>query len=246
MSSGKYQGYWRANFATSIPAAAAISASTILATAITTGGERALTVNPELTERATILRDHLDSAGSAQDTMHILQTADLATLVFTLQCSLDSSQSPQLPAKTAQAMYQRIDEMDGHPHKAAKAWKEIAKLLKKIPEPTLVYLLFLVHIGRRLQSRKVTVDRKPAIAFLLQGIWPKGGSGEGHVAAGAALAIMLLDRFEEIPDELPVGLEAVRYEFKAGGRGDLLSLIAQNRNVIEKGNRKDSTATSAS
>ena len=246
MSSGKYQGYWRANFATSIPAAAAISASTILATAITTGGERALMISPELHERAALLRDNLDMASSAQDTMHILQTSDLGALIFTLRHSLDEGQCPQIPTKTAASMYQRIDEMGGQPHKAAKAWKEIAKLLKKIPEQTLVYLLFLVHIGRRLQGRKITIDRKPAVVFLLRSFWPKVDPKVAHPAAGDVVSVMLLDHFEDIPEELPVGLEAVRYQFQSGGRGDLLSLISQNRNVIEKRNRKASTATDAS
>lgn len=179
--------------------------------------------------------------------MHILSTTDLATLVFTMRCSLDESQSSsQLPPKTAQAMYQRIEEMDGQPHKVAKAWKEIAKLLKKLPEPTIVYLLFLVHIGRRLQGRKITVNQKPALVFLLQSFWPDVGSKTSHTAAGAVISIMLLDHFEKIPEELPVGLEAVRYQFKSGGRGDLLSLISQNRNIIEKGNRKNSVSTTSS
>lgn len=234
MSSGKYQGYWRANFATSIPAAAAISAVTILATAIPTGGERALTVTPELTERAAIIRDSLDTVTSAQDAMQVLQTADLAALVFTMRCSLDEGKGAEVPSKTALQMYQKIEEMGGMPHKAAKAWQAIAKLLKKFPEQTLVYLLFLVHIGRRLQGRKITIDQKPAVVFLLQKFWPDVGPKTDHKTAGAAISAMLLDHFEEIPEELPVGLEAVRYEFKSGGRGDLLSLISSNRNIIEK------------
>ena len=116
--------------------------------------------------------------------------------------------------------------------KLAKLWEKISKPLKKLPQETIIPMMFLVAIGRRLMAKKVTVDGIPAGVFLMQCLWPQLGSNALFAltgSAGDAVSEYLIEHYEDLPDELPQILQAVNYRFESGSRCNLMGLMTTKR-----------------
>lgn len=156
-------------------------------------------------------------------------------MLFALKASISSSQVPvvpAVPAKIAFAIYHRIAEAKSDPKKTPKVWPHVAKALKKIPQQTIVPLMFLVAIGRKLRSRGLMVGNRSAAAYLMEFLWPQMGSRSLFALdteAGDAVTKLLLDNYDDIPDELPVMLQTVNYRFESGSKCNLLALLTTKK-----------------
>jgi hypothetical protein len=157
---------------------------------------------------------------------------DFRDVIFALKHSLRQGAIALVPATLAFQMYQDLTEATENPKKRAKLWEKVAKLLKKLPQETIVLLMFLVGIGRKLKSRRITVDSLPAGVFLMQCLWPQIGSKSLFAldtSAGDAVSALLLEKYDEIPDELPSILQSVNYRFESGSRCNLMGLLMSKK-----------------
>jgi len=178
--------------------------------------------------------------------MYALHAHTLETTLFALKTSLASSELAVVSAKTASGLYQKIAEAEGDAKKRQKAWQHLARALKKMPQETLVPLIFLVVVGRRLTSRGVTVGKRSAAVYLMRSLWPPSSSRSPSGLdsdAGDAVSQLLLDHFDDLPDELPVILQALNYRFESGSRCNLLSLFSTKKPRSSPGEYRMSTDT---
>ena len=163
--------------------------------------------------------------------------------------SLGAGQIPMVPTKIAFALYQKIAEAKDDAKKRQKVWQHLAKALKKVPQETMVPLMFLVTIGRKLRARGLMVGDRSAAVWVMQSLWPQLGSRALFALdteAGDAASQLLLDNYDEIPDELPVIMQAINYRFESGSRCNLLTLLTTKRPRPGMGEHRQSTDTTAS
>ncbi|KAK4547305.1 hypothetical protein LTR36_000960 [Oleoguttula mirabilis] len=232
MSARKYQGYWRPSFTADLPAVAAMCGTLLVTVGTTAGPATKLTESPETAARSATFCETLAQAPSPAKVIKTLQSHSLETLLFALKASLDSGRLPVVPTKIASAIYQKIAEAKNDPKKAPKLWQHVAKALKKVPPETMVPLMFLIGIGRRLRARGVMVGNRSAAAYLAEDLWPQPGSKSlfaQDTEAGDAATKLMLDNYDNIPDELPVVLQAVNYRFESGSRCNLLALLTTRK-----------------
>lgn len=180
--------------------------------------------------------------------MHALFSHDFADAVFALKAGLEAANIPLVPAKIAFQMYKDVAEAHEDRRKRGKLWEKVSKPLKKLPQETIIPMMFLVSIGRRLKARKVTVDGMAASVFLMQCLWPQIGSSTLFAlnsSAGDAVSELLVDNYEEFPDELPQILQAVNYRFESGSRCNLMGLMTTKKGSGQ-GRSEGSSGTSGS
>lgn len=248
MTARKYQGYWRASFTADMPAAAAMCGCLLQVAGSSSGPATRLTESAETAERAATLCETLEQSQSPAKVIMTLYSYDFGTLLFALKRSLVNSQIPVVPAKTAFAMYQKIADAKGDPKKQSKVWQHVAKVLKKVPQETIVPLMFLTGIGRKLRARGLMVGNRSAAFYLMEDLWPQVGSRSLFALdteAGDAASKLLLDNYDDIPDELPLILQAANYRFDSGSRCNLLALLTTKRVRPDMGGRKMSDASAS-
>ena len=248
MSARKYQGYWRASFDAALPAVAAICGCVLLTTGAGTSGPQKYTRTDDVVDCAEAYAEALAQAPSPAQLLRAVQAGDAEDLVFALKASLDASPPPVVPAKIAFSMYKELAEAKDK-QKMTKAWDKISKLLKKVPQEALVPLMFFATIGRKLRQRGMIVEGKPAGVYLMQNLWPQLGSKSlfaNDTAAGDAVSHLLITQYDDIPDELPVMLQAVNYKFESGSKVNLMTLLTTKRVRQGMHGREGSSGTSAS
>jgi len=242
MNARKYQGYWRASFTANVPAATAMCGCILLLTGASAIRQR-FVESEQAMERAVTLCDALNDAASPAKVIQTLHSRDLETMFFALKASLNSNLLPVMPAKTAFSLYQKIDEAGDDAAKKKKVWPLLAKVLKKLPQETMVPLMFLITVGRRLMARGLRVGNRSAAIYLMEGFWPQKGSRTlfaSDTEAGDAASLLLLEHYDDIPDELPALLQAINYSFESGSRCNLLALLNMKKSRPELGSRSRS------
>lgn len=164
--------------------------------------------------------------------MQAIFSHDFADAVFALKAGLLEANIPLVPAKIAFQMYKDMAEANEDRRKRGKLWEKISKPLKKLPQETIIPMMFLVSIGRRLKAKRVTVDGIAAGVFLMQSLWPQLGSNALFAlnsSAGDAVSTLLIEHYEDFPDELPQILQAVNYRFDSGSRCNLMGLMTTKK-----------------
>jgi len=201
---------------------------------IVTGASR----SPKLVRTATSaknalsLQEALASATSPATLMQALFSHNFEDAVFALKAGLEQASIPLVPAKIAFQMYKDVAEAREDRRKRGKLWEKVSKPLKKLPEETIIPMMFLIGIGRRLKARHVTVDGMPVGVFLMQCLWPEIGTDALFAldsSAGDAVSELLVDHYEDFPDELPQILHAVNYRFESGSRCNLMGLMTTKK-----------------
>lgn len=183
--------------------------------------------------------------------MHALFSHNFEDAVFALKAGLEHANIPLVPAKIAFQMYKDVAEANEDRKKRGKLWEKISKPLKKLPQETIIPMMFLVSIGRRLKARHVTVDGMSAGVFLMQCLWPQIGSNALFAlnsSAGDAVSELLVEHYEDFPDELPQILQAVNYRFESGSRCNLMGLMTTKKSGGggQQGRSAGSSGTSGS
>ncbi|KAK4506992.1 hypothetical protein PRZ48_000726 [Zasmidium cellare] len=231
MIAREYQGYWRPSFTSKLPSTAAICGSMLLTARLPAlkADESKITQNEQLKERARSLCDILGTAEDPDEALDALRASSLESIVVALRISLDTAQIPMVPEKTSWAIFQKIAQAKTRPEKLPDLWPNVSKLFKKVPQETLVVIMFLLAIARRLRSRGLSVDGRSPAVYLLQGLWPR--------YLGDDVSKLLLLHYDEIPTDLPLTVESVNYRF-SGRRCNLLALVANRRGIPEQGIRE--------
>lgn len=228
MVAREYQGYWRPSFTSKLPSAAAICGSMLLTARLPAlnANESKIDQSEELKEQAYSLCVSLETAEDPHEALDALRAHSLESIVVALRASLDGAQIPMVPEKTSWAMYQKVAQAKTRPEKLPDLWTSVAKLFKKVPSETLVVIMFLLGIARRLQSRGVSIDGRSPAVYFLQHLWPR--------YLGDDVSKLLLLHYDEIPHDLPLIVESVNYRF-SGRRCNLLALVASRRGNPEPG-----------
>ena len=188
--------------------------------------------NDESATDALSLQEALVAATSPATLMHALFSHDFEDAVFALKAGLEQASIPLVPAKIAFQMYKDVAEANEDRKKLTKLWEKLSKPLKKLSQETIIPMMFLVNIGRRLKARHVTVDGIPAGVFLMQCLWPEIGTKALFAlerSAGDAVSELLIEHYDEFPDELPQILQAVNYRFESGSRCNLMGLMTTKK-----------------
>lgn len=219
MISREYQGYWRPSFTSELPPAAAICGSMLLTARLPAvkAADSKIVSNNQLKEEAHSLCVTLDTAEDPDEALGALRAHNIESAIVALRASLNNAEVNKVPEKTSWAMYQKIAQAKMRPEKLPDLWPSVAKLLKKVPQETLVVIMFLLAIARRLRSRGLSIDGRSPAAYLLQGLWPR--------YLGDDMSKLLLLHYDEIPHELPIIIESINHRF-SGRRCNLLALVA--------------------
>ncbi|KAF7194014.1 hypothetical protein HII31_04696 [Pseudocercospora fuligena] len=242
MASREQYGYWRASLTARIPPAAAVCGCSILTSRLSSRQAKNIdtTTRGDVVEDAYLLCQTLDESSTPEEALQTLQaqSASIDVLVIALQASIEAAQLSTVPVKVAASMYEKISEAKSKPKKREALFPSIIKLLRKIPQDTLVVLMFLLSIAQRLQAKGITVDDREPALFLLRSLFPSSLALSPDQSAGDSVSRLLAIHFDEIPGDMPLVLEGVNHRFAAGKKVNLLSLISGQSGKAQRQSQK--------
>jgi hypothetical protein len=231
MASREQFGYWRATFTNRIPRAAALCGARLLTVKL----PQIQTKNLDVSEDSSAVREattfclELDHVSTPEQALELVRAQSLACLTTALKASFDAAETPSIPAKVAVTLYGKLAEAQTPSRKDAKLWADTIKTLKKVPQETMVNIMFLLSISQKLSSRNVTIDGHEPEIWLLRGMWPASLALSEDAYAGDKLSTLLATNYDQIPTDMPLILQAVNYRFGSGNRFNLLSLMKPRR-----------------
>ena len=236
MVARKYHGYWRASFIATVPACVAMCGCVLLIS-----GSPTPSVVPdtaESQEQGSQLITLLDAVSSPGQMIHALHAQNLEIVTVALKLGLERGRIPIVKPKVALPLYEKLQQATTDPTKLAKVWQQFAKALTKMPHETLIPLLLIASVGRRLQGKRWATNRRPVAISLLEDFWPlpspqmRENSGVG---VRDSLSRMLLDHWEDIPEELPLIVQALNHRFPSGSKCNLLDLLGSRQGKGQQG-----------
>ncbi|KXT00731.1 hypothetical protein AC578_8222 [Pseudocercospora eumusae] len=242
MASREQYGYWRASLTARIPPAAAVCGCSILTSRLSSRQAKNIdtTSRGDVVEDAYLLCQTLDESSTPEEALQTLhaQSASIDVLVIALQASIEAAQLSTVPVKIAASMYEKTFEAKSKPKKREALFPSLIKLLRKIPQDTLVVLMFLLTIAQRLQAKGITIDDREPALFLLRSLLPTSLALSPDHFAGDSVSRLLAIHFDEIPGDMPLVLESVNHRFAAGKKVNLLSLISGQSGKAQRQSQK--------
>lgn len=228
VSKEKY-GYWNASFLARINAAAAVCGAVLLAVKLPHGPPEGINIlsGGFCEATAAAFSSELCQTGTPNELMHVVRRHGLGSLALILKTSLDGPKTPGVPLTVAMAISKKMRDITDR----SRLWSQVLKLLKKIPQDSLVLLIFLTSIARRLEQGGMTIDGYEPSRHLLKGLWPCALASSEDPLAGQRISRLLVQHCDDFPAAFPVVLQAVNYRFASGKRYNVLALMAENKRL---------------
>jgi len=200
MTASTYRGYFRPMFEAPLPVPLAMCACALLLNIKPITPNLIIPDTAALRSHAADLCDALSSAPSPAKVRKLIESYSVETIILVLRVSLEAGGVPALTSKVVGPVYERLAEVRKDEGKMAKAWAQMAKVLKKLPQECQVPLLFVLNVSRLLAVRRVTVGGRTAATWVLDHFWPEAPAGKekaggfvwGGGEAGRAASALLL------------------------------------------------------